>query len=101
MARVLYFVPSDHDASTIVSTFDKPLNAATVTVTEGTATSAAPTFSGNDVVIGLTGVTNQQYVTIALTEVASADGGIGGWRHRWMVASVARVRCASDSSPAT
>lgn len=28
-------------------------------------------------VVGLTGVTNQQYVTIAVTNVASADGGTG------------------------
>ena len=63
---------------TIVLTFDKPINAATVTITEGAATSAAPLFSGNDVVVGLTGVVDQQYVTIALANVASTDGGTGG-----------------------
>jgi hypothetical protein len=45
---------------------------------EGTATAGAPTFSGNDVIVGLTGVDNQQYVTISLTNVAPADGGTGG-----------------------
>jgi len=65
-------------AQTIVFTFDKPISAATVTITEGTATGAAPTFSGNDVVVGLTGVNNQQYVTVSLTNVASVDGGTGG-----------------------
>jgi len=65
-------------AQTLVFTFDKPLNAATVGVTEGTATAGAPTFSGNSVVVGLTGVSDQQYVTVALTSVASTDGGIGG-----------------------
>ena len=49
-----------------------------MTVTEGTATAAAPTFSGNDVVVALTGVTDQQYVTVSLTNVASTDGGTGG-----------------------
>jgi hypothetical protein len=63
---------------TIVFTFDKPLNAATVAITEGAATTGAPTFSGNDVIVGLTGVTNQQYVTVTLSNVASTDGGTGG-----------------------
>ena len=70
--------PRQGPAQTIVFTFDKPLNGATVTITEGAATAAAPTFSGNSVVVGLTGVTNQQYVTVALTNVASTDGGTGG-----------------------
>ena len=65
-------------AQMIVMTFDRPISAVTVTVTEGSATPAVPTFSGNDVVVGLTGVTNQQYVTVALTNVASVDGGTGG-----------------------
>ena len=59
-------------------TFDKPITAATATVTEGTATAAAPTFSGNDVIVSLTGVTNIQYVTVTLSNVSSADGGSGG-----------------------
>jgi hypothetical protein len=70
--------PRQGPTQTIVFTFDKPLNAATVAIAEGTATAGAPTFSGNDVVVGLTGVTNQQYVTVALTNVASTDGGTGG-----------------------
>ena len=62
----------------LVFTFDKPIQGATVTVTEGTATAAAPTFSGNNVIVGLTGVANQQYVTVSLSNVASSDGGTGG-----------------------
>ena len=65
-------------AHQLVFTFDKPLNAATVTVTEGTATAAAPTFSGNDVVVDLTAVADRQYVTVSLTSVSSTDGGTGG-----------------------
>jgi hypothetical protein len=61
-----------------VFTFDKPIASATQTITEGTATAAAPTFSGNDVVIGLTNVVNQQYVTVSLANVSSVDGGTGG-----------------------
>ena len=70
--------PRQGPIQTIVFTFDKPANAAKATITEGTATAAAPTFSGNDVIVGLTGVTNQQYVTVSLTNVASSDGGTGG-----------------------
>ena len=70
--------PRQGPAQTIVFTFDKPITGATATVTEGTATAGAPTFSGNDVVVALTGVTDRQYVTVSLTNVASADGGTGG-----------------------
>ncbi len=70
--------PRQGPAQTIVFTFDKPIASATATITEGTATAAAPTFSGNDVIVGLTGVNNKQYVTIALTNVSSVDGGTGG-----------------------
>jgi len=59
-------------------TFDKPITSATASVTEGNATAGTPTYSGNDVVVGLTGVTNAQYVTISLTNVVAADGGTGG-----------------------
>jgi alpha-tubulin suppressor-like RCC1 family protein len=70
--------PRQGPAQTVVMTFDRAIIAATATVTEGTATAAVPTFGGNDVVIGLTGVTDKQYVTISLTNVASTDGGTGG-----------------------
>lgn len=70
--------PRQGPAQTIVFSFDKPINAATATITEGVATAAAPTFSGNDVSVSLSGVSNQQYVTVSLTNVASSDGGSGG-----------------------
>jgi len=47
-------------------------------VTAGTAGALAPAFSGRDVVVGLTGVADAQYVTIGATGVAAADGGSGG-----------------------
>jgi hypothetical protein len=65
-------------AQTIVFIYDKPITGATATITEGTATAGTPTFSGNDVIVGLTGVTDKQYVTVSLTNVASSDGGTGG-----------------------
>jgi hypothetical protein len=70
--------PRQGPAQMIVFTFDKPINSAIATVTEGTALAGAPTFSSNSVTVGLTGVNNQQYVTIALTAVAGTDGSTGG-----------------------
>jgi hypothetical protein len=70
--------PRQGPAQTIVFTFDKPITSADVAVTEGTATPGPATFIGSDVVVGLTGVTNQQYVTVTLTNVSSSDGATGG-----------------------
>ncbi len=70
--------PRQSATATIVMTFNKAITAATATVTEGVATAAAPSFSGNDVIVGLTGVSNAQYVTVSLTGVAAADGTSGG-----------------------
>jgi hypothetical protein len=70
--------PRTGPSQTIVFTFDKPVNGATATITEGAAVAGGPTFSGNDVIVALTGVTDRQYVTVALTDVASIDGGTGG-----------------------
>lgn len=65
-------------AQTVVFTFDKPIASATAAVTEGTATAAAPAFSGNDVIVALTGVANAQYVTVLLTNIVPVDGGAPG-----------------------
>ena len=70
--------PRQGPAQTIVFTFDKPVNAGTASVTEGAAAIGVLSFSGNDVIVPLTGVTDQQYVTIAVNSVASTDGGTGG-----------------------
>lgn len=70
--------PRQGPVQSLVFTFDKPIISAVAAVTEGSATAGAPTFNGNTVTVGLTGVANQQYVTVALTAVASADGGVGG-----------------------
>jgi hypothetical protein len=70
--------PRQGPGQTIVFTFDKPVTAATATISEGTAIAGTPTFSGNNVVVALAGVSNQQYVTVDLANVASSDGGAGG-----------------------
>jgi hypothetical protein len=63
---------------TIVFQFDKAVVSGTVTVTEGTATAGAPTFSGTEMTVSLTGVVNQQYVTVSVSDVTAQDGGSGG-----------------------
>jgi hypothetical protein len=70
--------PRQGPDQTVVFNFDKPITGATATVTEGTATVGTLSFDGNNVVVPLTGVSNQQYVTVTLTSVASSDGGTGG-----------------------
>jgi hypothetical protein len=70
--------PRQGPVATVVFTFDKAITGATVTVSEGTATAGAPTFSGAEVRVGLTAVANEQYVTVGLTNVVAADGGTGG-----------------------
>ena len=70
--------PRQGPAHTIVFTFDKPVNAAVIVITEGVATLGLVTINGNEITVPLTGVSNQQYVTLALTSVASVDGGTGG-----------------------
>ena len=70
--------PRQGPAQTIVLTFNKAITAATVAITEGSATAGAPTFSCNNVIVNLSGVTNKQYITVALSNGTSADGGTGG-----------------------
>ena len=65
-------------AHTLVFVFDKAITGASVAVTEGAASIDVPAFSGNNVIVNLSNVANQQYVTIALANVTSSDGGMGG-----------------------
>jgi hypothetical protein len=47
-------------------------------VIEGVGAAGAPTFSGNDMIVPLNGVTDQQYVTVAVSNVAFSGGATGG-----------------------
>ncbi len=70
--------PRAGPAHAIVFTFlDAVTSAGTVAVTEGTAAAGTPTFSGNQVTVPLTGVTDAQYVTLTVSNVALAGGGTG------------------------
>ena len=66
-------------------------------MTEGIATASAPTFSGNSVIVNLSGVANQQYVTVALSNVVSADGGTGSVRVEFLLADVNQNRVVTVS----
>ena len=86
--------PRQSSTATIVMTFDAAIISANVAVTEGTATAGSLTFSGNDVIVPLTGVTDQQYVTISLTNVSStvSTGGSGSIRLGFLVGDVNQNR---------
>ncbi len=62
----------------LLLTFSDTVTAANAALTEGVATLGALTFSGPDLTVPLNGVTNAQYVTIAVTGVSGAGGGTGG-----------------------
>jgi hypothetical protein len=70
--------PRRGPAHTIVFTFDKPIIAATSSVTEGIATVSYKYYYGNQVYVVLSGVIDKQYLTVSLTNVGSTDGSIGG-----------------------
>ena len=63
---------------TIVFTFDGNVTAGTAAVTEGTATVGMPTFNQKKMSVPLTGVSDAQYVTVAVSNVSTASGGTGG-----------------------
>ncbi|HQR10700.1 MAG TPA: Ig-like domain repeat protein [Casimicrobiaceae bacterium] len=70
--------PRAGPAHTLVLAFDKPLTAGTVAITEGTAVAGTPSVAGNVITVSLTNVSDAQYVSIAYSNVAAADGGTGG-----------------------
>lgn len=63
---------------TIVFTFNKPVVSGSASVSAGTAIAGTPAFNGNDMIVPLSGVTNAQYVTVAVTNVVAGDGGSNG-----------------------
>ena len=54
---------------TIVFTFSNPVVSGSATVTTGTGTAGAATFSGNTMTVPLTGVADQQKITVTLNGV--------------------------------
>jgi hypothetical protein len=89
--------PRQSSSASIVMTFDEAIISATATITEGTATAGTLTFSGNSVTVPLTSVSDQQYVTISLTSVASAahSGGTGSIRIGFLTGDVNQSRAVT------
>ncbi len=64
---------------TVVFTFSgasesNPLTSGTAAVTSGTGSVSGVTFNGNEMLVNLTGVTNQQTITVAVSNVAAQNG---------------------------
>ena len=90
--------PRQGPAQTIVFAFDMPINGGTVAIAAGAASASAPVFSGNSLIVGLSGVGDQQYVTVSLSNVTSpggANGGSGSVRVGFLMGDVNQSRVVS------
>jgi hypothetical protein len=70
--------PRAGPAHDIVFVFDKPVIGGNAALVEGSAVAGVPTFNGNEMTVPLLQVANQQFLTMAVSGVVSADGGTGG-----------------------
>ncbi len=68
-------VPSDGNYS-IVFTFDRPIQSGSANVSSGTGTAGAVTANGNDLIVNLSGVTDQQLLRVTATGVTDTNGGV-------------------------
>jgi hypothetical protein len=60
---------------TIVFNFDEPVNSGNATVTSGIGSVNSVTFSGNSMIVGLTGVIDQQTITLTATNISGPGTG--------------------------
>ena len=63
---------------TVVFTFDRPVAGGAPSVIAGIATVGTPSFGGNEMIVPLMNVPDQQYVTVAVDDVTALDGSTGG-----------------------
>ena len=61
---------------TIILHFDRPIQSGTAAVTAGAGSAGTVSFSGNDMIVNLSGVGNAQRITLTATNVAAATGGV-------------------------
>jgi hypothetical protein len=61
---------------TVVLRFDRPMQSGNATVTSGTANVASVTFSGDEMLVNLTGVVDQQRLTVSATNLTATTGGV-------------------------
>jgi len=69
--------PRQGPVHTIVFTYDHVVVSGNAIVTEGAAAAGAPPFNGNEMAVVLTGVSNAQYVTVAVSNIMFSDGSAG------------------------
>jgi hypothetical protein len=61
---------------TAVFKFDRPMQSGNVAVVTGVATIGSISFSGNDILVQLSGVTDQQRLTLSATNLTAVGGGV-------------------------
>ncbi|HMJ05698.1 MAG TPA: S8 family serine peptidase [Chthoniobacterales bacterium] len=61
---------------TVVFTFNNPVVSGSASVTSGTGSAAAPSFSGNTMTVALNGVTDVQKITVTLSGVTGSVGQV-------------------------
>jgi hypothetical protein len=63
---------------TAVFTFNQAVNSGTASVTAGTGTAGTPTFSGTSMIVPLSGVTDQQTVTVTASNISGPGSAVFG-----------------------
>jgi hypothetical protein len=61
---------------TVVLSFNVPMQSGNATVTSGTGSVSSVSFSGNDMLVNLSGVADQQRLTITATNLTAVGGGV-------------------------
>jgi len=60
----------------VILTFDAPVQSGNATVSSGTGTPSSVSFSGNNMIVNLTGVTDAQVLALTATGVTGTNGGV-------------------------
>jgi hypothetical protein len=69
--------PRDGNGSfKIVLHFDRPIQSGTANVSSGTGSAGTVSFSGNDMLVDLSGVSNAQRLTLTANNVGAVSGGV-------------------------
>ena len=69
--------PRSHSGNyTIVLHFDRPIQSGAAAVTAGTGSVGTVSFSGNDMIVSLSGVANAQRITLTANNVTAVTGGV-------------------------
>jgi hypothetical protein len=70
--------PAAGSTHMLVFNFNKPLSGGTAAVVAGGAVTGTPSFVGTEMRVPVSNVSDMQYVTVAVSNVSSTDGGSGG-----------------------